>query len=122
MTIQELKDAVAKLGFEDVLEDDKQFYLTVNRCIYQVSRVRPTVATLRIDHFPIKNQLNTNASEPQNYSGNGFAIRRKRGLRLIILKQTATERLYLNDLTRIRKRVGYNASDSVSVKPKVQGL
>jgi len=69
MTIQELKDAVAKLGFEDELEDDKQFYLTVNRCIYQVSRVRPTVATLRIDHFPIKNQLNTNASEPQNYSG-----------------------------------------------------
>lgn len=69
MTIQELKDAVAKLGFEDVLEDDKQFYLTVNRCIFQVSRVRPAVSTLRIDHFPIKNQLNTVPSVVERYSG-----------------------------------------------------
>jgi hypothetical protein len=59
MRVDELYEAVAKLGFEDALEDGDSFYYAANRAIIQVNALRPAVAEYTIHHAPISNLLNT---------------------------------------------------------------
>ena len=48
MKIKELYEAVAKLGFEDSLEDIPAFYYAANRAVLQVNALRPLTAILEI--------------------------------------------------------------------------
>lgn len=61
MTIKELYDSVAQLGFETSLEDTSRFYLAANRSIKQINRIRPNVAIVRIDHYPLENKSSNDA-------------------------------------------------------------
>lgn len=65
MTVKELYDSVAQLGFETVLEDDTRFILAANRAIIQINRLRPKIAKYELSHFPIDNLLG-NGAEPVN--------------------------------------------------------
>lgn len=64
MTIKELYDSVAQLGFETSLEDDDRFFLAANRAIIQINRLRPKTAKYELSHFPIDNLLGNNNYEP----------------------------------------------------------
>lgn len=63
MTVQELYDSVAQLGFETTLENSDRFVFATNRAILQVNRVDPAIATYKLNHFPLKNVL-----KGENYS------------------------------------------------------
>ena len=65
MTIKELYDAVAQLGFETALEDyEEGFFPLVNRAMMQVNRVRPKMKVYKLNHFPIENKLGEDRFEP----------------------------------------------------------
>ena len=65
MTIKELYDSVAQLGFETSLEDyEEGFFALVNRAIIQVNRVRPKMAIFKLNHFPLANRLEKEYFEP----------------------------------------------------------
>jgi hypothetical protein len=64
MTIKELYDSVAQLGFETSLEDNDRFYLAVNRAIIQINRLRPKTKVYELSHFPIDNLLGNDKGEP----------------------------------------------------------
>lgn len=53
MTIKDLYDAVAQLGFEDSLEDNERFLFAANRAINEVGKIRPATAIYRIEHHPL---------------------------------------------------------------------
>jgi hypothetical protein len=53
MTIKELYDAVAQLGFEDSLEDNARFLFATNRAISEVGKIRPATAIYKIEHHPL---------------------------------------------------------------------
>lgn len=57
MTVSELYVQTAKLGFEDSLEDGKNFYHSANRALLQVSLVRPAIGSCVINHHPLPNLL-----------------------------------------------------------------
>lgn len=57
MTIRELYDSVAQLGFEESIEYDKMFYTSTNRALIEVSRIRPQVKLYTIVHAPVPNLL-----------------------------------------------------------------
>lgn len=57
MTVSELYESVAQLGFETALEDNGRFFYAANRAILQVTAIRPTVAVFRIYHKPLPNVL-----------------------------------------------------------------
>ena len=65
MTLKELYDAVAQLGFEAELENDNRFLHAVNRALIQVNRIRPATSIYKLNHFPIKNLLTGNTFEPK---------------------------------------------------------
>ena len=48
MTLKELHDATAALGFEDELESSNGFFAAANRAIYCANRIRPKTAELEI--------------------------------------------------------------------------
>ena len=50
MKIKELYEAVAKLGFEDSLEDTPAFFGAANRAMLQINALRPLTAILEIYH------------------------------------------------------------------------
>lgn len=57
MTVSELYVQVARLGFEDSLEDAKSFYHSANRALLQVNSLRPAIASRAINHHPLPNLL-----------------------------------------------------------------
>lgn len=57
MTIQELYDQTAQLGFETSLEDDSRFYQAAQRALLQVNRIRPAKSVVTINHSPIPNAI-----------------------------------------------------------------
>jgi hypothetical protein len=57
MTVSDLYQAVAKLGFENSLEDDGVFLYAANRALLQVNAIRPHTKLLRLHHAPIANLL-----------------------------------------------------------------
>ena len=57
MKINELYSAVAKLGFEDSLEDISAFYHAANRATLQINALRPLTAILEIYHRECQNLI-----------------------------------------------------------------
>lgn len=57
MTVSDLYQAVAKLGFENSLEDDGVFLYAANRALLQVNAIRPHTKLLRLHHAPTANML-----------------------------------------------------------------
>lgn len=57
MTVSELYNHVAKLGFEDSVEDNDVFYNAANRAIFQIAAIRPAVSSVEIIHEPATNLL-----------------------------------------------------------------
>ncbi len=55
MRVCELYNQVAKLGFEDALEDNDGFFHALSRAILQVSALRPATAAYDIHHKPPRN-------------------------------------------------------------------
>lgn len=55
MRVFELYDQVARLGFEDALEDNDGFFHALNRALLQVSALRPATAGYDIHHKPPRN-------------------------------------------------------------------
>ena len=60
MNILELKNAVSGLLFEENLEDEENFFQSVNRAIYRVRMNFPKIATFKIPQYPIVNILGEN--------------------------------------------------------------
>ena len=64
MTLGELKEAVALLGFENTLSDlddtaEKHFQFCANRALWTVCKLRPRSAVYELFHFPPQNLLGT---------------------------------------------------------------
>ena len=57
MTIADLYTSVAKLGFEDSLEDDEAFFRAANRAILQINAIRPMRAVHEVNHRPLPNAI-----------------------------------------------------------------
>ena len=64
MTVSELYNSVAQLGFETSLEDDARFYFAANRALLQVNAIRPAVKSYVINHKPLTNMLSDSAFTP----------------------------------------------------------
>jgi hypothetical protein len=64
MTIQELYDQTAQLGFETSLEDDFRFIQAANRALLQVNRIRPQTSVAVINHYPFPNLIRDTNFEP----------------------------------------------------------
>lgn len=52
MTVAELYNHVAQLGFEDTLENQNRFYYAIDRAIYQAGLLRPRYASVELHHYP----------------------------------------------------------------------
>ena len=66
MTVKELYDSVAELGFETELESERinGFFLAANRAITQINRIRPATSVYKLNHFPLENRLSEETYEP----------------------------------------------------------
>ena len=64
MTVLELYNSVAQLGFEDSLEDESRFLFSANRALLQVNALRPATRTCIINHEPLKNLVSENTFSP----------------------------------------------------------
>ena len=64
MTVSELYNSVAQLGFEDSLENDARFVFAANRALLQVNALRPAVGYRIINHKPQKNKAEPNVCYP----------------------------------------------------------
>ena len=77
MTVSELYNQVAGLGFESSLEDEGIFLNAANRALLQVARIRPATRTCRVNHKPPRNLLGdlsfspTERSEALTYEAEG---------------------------------------------------
>lgn len=56
MTVSELYSSVARLGFEDSLDNEKGFVFAANRALLQVCALRPSIGHCFINHKPLKNK------------------------------------------------------------------
>jgi hypothetical protein len=57
MTVSQLYNSVAQLGFEDSLEEDSRFIFAVNRALLQVNALRPVTKAFVINHNPLENKI-----------------------------------------------------------------
>ena len=57
MRVSELYSQVAKLGFEDTLEDGQAFYYALNRATVQVNAIRPKIGVIEIFNKPLDNRI-----------------------------------------------------------------
>ena len=75
MTIAELYNSVAQLGFEDSLGDEgtDRFIHAFNRAMLRVAAIRPATSSCVINHRPLNNLL-----------GNEFKYYEKSGEKLVI--------------------------------------
>ena len=64
MTVLELYNSVAQLGFEDSLEDESRFLFSANRALLQVSALRPATSACIINHKPLENKVRESTFEP----------------------------------------------------------
>lgn len=64
MTVQELYNSVAQLGFETALESDDRFVFAVNRAILQVNRIKPATAIYKLNHLPLINKIGEDTFSP----------------------------------------------------------
>lgn len=64
MTVSELYNQVAGLGFETSLEDNSRFFYAANRALLQVSALRPETRLYRLVHSPIGNVANEDSMNP----------------------------------------------------------
>jgi hypothetical protein len=64
MTVSELYNSVAQLGFEDSLEDDDRFIYAANRALLQVNAIRPATSAYIINHMPLKNKVIDSKFDP----------------------------------------------------------
>jgi hypothetical protein len=55
MRVNEIYEAVSKLGFEDSLEDNIAFYHALNRATVQINDLRPMIGAIEIFHKPLVN-------------------------------------------------------------------
>lgn len=53
MTVSELYNQVAQLGFEDALENQSRFYFALDRAIYQAGQLRPRYNSVELHHYPL---------------------------------------------------------------------
>ena len=58
MTVAELYDQVAQLGFEDSVERETNFYHALNRAVFQASLLRPRYTHVDIHHYPLPSVAN----------------------------------------------------------------
>lgn len=64
MTVSQLYNSVAQLGFEDSLEDDNRFIYAANRALLQVNSIRPVTKAYIINHKPLENKIKSAGFEP----------------------------------------------------------
>jgi hypothetical protein len=64
MTVSQLYNSVAQLGFEDSLEADENFIFAANRALLQVNALRPATSTCVINHKPMENKVNNAMFDP----------------------------------------------------------
>ena len=64
MTVSQLYNSVAQLGFEDSLEEDDRFVFAANRALLQVNALRPATSAYVINHKPMKNMVNDAIFDP----------------------------------------------------------
>lgn len=57
MTVSQLYNSVAQLGFENSLEEDSRFIFAVNRALLQVNAIRPATKAYVINHKPMANKI-----------------------------------------------------------------
>ena len=57
MTIADLYQSVAQLGFETSLEDEARFVYAANRALLQVNSLRPATGIYMLNHAPLENKL-----------------------------------------------------------------
>lgn len=57
MLVKELYSQVAKLGFEDSLDDGARFYQAAKRALFQVALVRPETRVCLLNHKPLDNMI-----------------------------------------------------------------
>lgn len=63
MNLSELRQAVASLVFENEIDNESQFFQSVNRAIYRVRMTFPKIRQYRIAQYPIKNMLGENHNQ-----------------------------------------------------------
>ena len=66
MTIAELYNSTAQLGFETSLEDDRRFLYSANRALFQVAQIRPETRSIYVNHFPLKNEVREECYDKYN--------------------------------------------------------
>lgn len=64
MTVSELYNSTAQLGFEASLEDTDRFFFAANRALLQVAAIRPAARTCVIHHRPMVNKVCANTFSP----------------------------------------------------------
>lgn len=64
MTVSELYNQVAGLGFETSLEDDSRFVYAANRSLLQINSIRPATRTYTIYHSPLGNVASICSFDP----------------------------------------------------------
>lgn len=69
MRVFELYSHVARLGFEDSLEEDKDFFNAANRAIMQVGAIRPAIRTYTVNHRPLENAVKEKTFYPVRKNG-----------------------------------------------------
>lgn len=57
MTVSQLYNSVAQLGFENSLEEDSRFIFASNRALLQVNSIRPATKAYVINHKPMANKI-----------------------------------------------------------------
>lgn len=57
MTVSELYNSVAQLGFEDSLEYEQGFLFAANRALLQINSLRPATSAYVINHKPLPNAI-----------------------------------------------------------------
>lgn len=95
MTLGELYDGVAFLGFETRLEDEavrRGFYAALNRGLYEVNLLRPKRARVRFLHHPPRNLLP---------AGNGFLRRAGEIVSLALPEGTVSYAVILSGTGRL---------------------
>ena len=69
MTVSQLYESVAMLGFEDSLENDMRFIYAANRALLQVNSIRPATSSCQLVHNPLKNAIKGASFEPIEVCG-----------------------------------------------------
>lgn len=69
MTVSQLYNSVAQLGFEDSLENDRRFIYAANRALLQVNAIRPATNAYLINHTPLENKADNKSHQPIEVNG-----------------------------------------------------